>query len=162
MATKKDASGDALCTACLDARVQRRRAEFLQPAARSAYRDPEPLVPTASRATAAPLRGGNSSTPLDTSARRLSSVRIDRVRPAVKSTARKPVDKKRVVVDKKRVVSEILAESHRAPQRPSEAKALQSRTRSLQLAAAEIGLMRAHQLLAQLRTAALAVVERTR
>jgi len=155
MATKKDATGDMLCTACLDARVQRRRAEFLQPRARTAYPEPQAAVSSVGRPPAAALHGGASRRPPDASARRLSSVRIERVRPIVKSTARKPLDKKRVV-------SEILAEVHRAAERASTAKALQSSTRSLQLAAAEIGLLRAHQLLAQLRAAALAVVGRTR
>jgi len=49
MASKKDASGDALCTACLDARVQRRRAEFMLPRARSAYPEPRPVVSSVSR-----------------------------------------------------------------------------------------------------------------
>jgi hypothetical protein len=154
MATKKDATGDMLCTACLDARVQRRRAEFLQPRARTAYPEPQPAVSSVSRPTAAALRGGASRRPPDAAARRLSSVRIERVRPIVKSAVRKPLDKKRLV-------SEILAE-HRAAERASTAKALQSSTRSLQLAAAEIGLLRAHELLAQIRAAALTVVGRTR
>jgi len=155
MAVKKDASGDALCRACLDARVQRRRAEFLQPRARSADPEPRPAVSSVSRPAAAALRGGVSREPSATPARRLSSVRIDRVRPIEKSAARKPLDKKRVV-------SEVLAEAHRAAERAETAKAVQSRTISLQLAAAEIGLSRAHELLAQIRAAALTVVTRTR
>jgi hypothetical protein len=51
MATKKDASGDALCTACLDARVQRRRAEFMQPRARSPYSEPRPAVSWVARSS---------------------------------------------------------------------------------------------------------------
>jgi alkylhydroperoxidase/carboxymuconolactone decarboxylase family protein YurZ len=154
MATKKDASGDMLCTACLDARVQRRRAEFLKPAARNVQPEPQLAVPSVGRPTVAALRGGASRKPLDKPARRFSSVRIERVRSVVKSTARKPLDHKRVV-------SEILAEAHRATERASKAKALEARTKSLQLLAAEIGLSRAHELLAQIRAAALAVVGRT-
>jgi hypothetical protein len=154
MATKKDGS-DALCTACLDARVQRRRAAFLQPRAPSANPEPQPAVSLVSRPSAAALRGDVSREPRDTPVRRLSSVRIDRVRPIEKSAARKPLDKKRVV-------SEVLAEVHRASERTSTAKALKSRTRTLQLAAAEIGLARAHELLAQIRAAALEVVSGTR
>lgn len=155
MATKKDASGDTLCVACLDARVQRRRAEFLQLRAPSASVEAEPAVSSAGRTTAAALRGGASGKPLDGSARRLSIVRIDRVRPIVKSAARKRPAKKRVV-------AETLAEAHRVAERASKAKALESRAGSLQLAAAEIGLSRARELLAQIRATALAVVSRTR
>jgi hypothetical protein len=160
MATKRDANGHALCRACLDARVQRRRAEFLQPVARSDRPEPQAAVSSFSGPTAAALRNGAHTKPVDTSARRLSSVRIDRVRPTpmvksrpmptVKSPARKPLDKKRVV-------SETLAEVHRASERASKARALKSSTRSLKLAAAEIGLLRAHELLAQIRAAALEV-----
>lgn len=92
MATKKDASGDALCTACLDARVQRRRAEFMQPSARSSA-EAQPAASASPPITGAP-RGAASMKPLDTSVRRLSSVRIERVRPNEKSTARKPLHKK--------------------------------------------------------------------
>lgn len=155
MATKKDASGEALCAACLDARLQRRRAEFLKPPVRSAYPEPELAVSSVSRRTAAVLRGGASRKTVEPPIRRLSSVRIDRVRPTVKSTALKPLDKKRVV-------SETLADARRAAERASKAKALQACTRSLQLVAAEIGLSRAHELLAQIRATALAVVGRTR
>ena len=157
MATKKDASGDMLCTACLDARVQRRRAEFLKPPTRSAQPEPQLVVSSVGsigRPTVAALRGGASRKPLDKPARRFSSVRIERVRSVVKSTARKPLDHKRVV-------SEILAEAHRATERASRAKALEARTKSLQLLAAEIGLSRAHELLVQIRAAALAIVGRT-
>jgi len=154
MATKRDASGAALCTACLDARVQRRRAEFLVPRTANAHPEPQLAVSPVSRPTVAALRGGTSRKPLDKSARRFSSVRIERVRSGVKSTARKPLDQKRVV-------SEILAEVHRATERASRAKALEARTKSLQLLAAEIGLSRAHELLAQIRAAALAVVGQT-
>jgi hypothetical protein len=154
MATKKDAS-DALCTPCLDARLQRRRAAFLQPRARSADPEPQPAVSSVSHPTAAARRGSVSRQALEAPVRKLSSVRIERIRPVAKSAPRKPLDKKRVV-------SEILAEAHRAAERPSTAKALKERTRSLQLAAAEIGLARAHQLLVQIRAAALTVVSRTR
>lgn len=147
MATKKDASGDPLCQACLDARVQRRRAEFLQPRAQSAYAEPQPAESSDGRPAAAPLRNGASSKPI---VRRLSSVRIDRVRTVEKSPAPKPLDKRRVV-------AEIVADAQRDAERASKAKAQQSRTRSLQLAAAEIGLSRAHELLAQIRAAALTV-----
>jgi hypothetical protein len=144
-----------LCTACLDARVQRRRAEFLKPAVRSAQPEPQLAVPSVGRPAVAVLRGGASRKPRDKPARRFSSVRIERVRPTIaKSTARKPLDHKRVV-------SEILAEAHRATERASRAKVLEARTKSLQLLAAEIGLSRAHELLAQIRAAALAVVGRT-
>jgi hypothetical protein len=156
MATKKDASGDMLCTACLDARVQRRRAEFLKPLARSAQPEPQLAVPSVGRPTVVALRGGASTKPLDKPARRFSSVRIERVRPTIaKSPARKPLDPKRVV-------SEVLAEVDRATERAARAKALEARTKSLQLLAAEIGLSRAHELLAQIRAAALAVVGHTR
>lgn len=152
MATKKDASGDALCRACLDARVQRRRAEFLKPRTPSAQPEPQAPVSSASRPTLAPLRGGAARKPLDKPARRFSSVRVDRVRSTVKSTARKPVDQKRVV-------SEVLAEAQRATERASRAKAVEAWTKSLQLTAVEIGLSRAHELLAQVRAAALTVVQ---
>lgn len=153
MATKKDASGDALCTACLDARVQRRRAEFSRPRAASAQPEPELAVSPAVSPAVVALRGGASRKA--TSARKFSGVRIERVRTVVKSTARKPLDQKRVV-------SEILAEAHRASERASRAKAVEAWTKSLQLMAVEIGLSRAHQLLAEVRAAALSVVERTR
>jgi hypothetical protein len=156
MATKKDASGDALCRACLDARVQRRRAEFLKPRTPSApITQPEPAVSSVSRPTVAVHRGGAARKPLDKPARRFSSVRIERVRPTVKSNPRKPLDQKRVV-------SEVLADAHRATERASNAKAVEAWTKSLQLMAVEIGLSRAHELLAQVRAAALTVVERTR
>jgi hypothetical protein len=153
MATKKDANGDMLCRACLDARVQRRRAEFLQPIARSDRPQPQAAVSWFSGPTAPAPHNGAHAKPVDTSARRLSSVRIERVRPMpiVKRPTRKPLDKKRVV-------SETLAEVQRASARASKAKALKLSTRSLQLAAAEIGLLRAHELLAQIRAAALEVV----
>lgn len=157
MATKKDASGDALCRACLDARVQRRRVEFLKPHTRSALPEPELVVSSVGGPTVAALGGGASRKSLDKPARRFSSVRVDRVRPIEKSAsaARKPVDHKRVV-------SEILAEAHRETERASRAKAVQARSKSLQLLAAEIGLLRAHELLAEVRAAALAVAARTR
>jgi hypothetical protein len=157
MATKKDANGDTLCRACLDARVQRRRAEFLQPVARSDRPQPQASVSWFSGPTAAAPRNGGDAKPVDTSARRLSSVRIERVRPMpiAKSPLRKPLDKKRVV-------SETLAEVHRASERASKARALKLSARSLQLAAAEIGLLRAHELLAEIRAAALEVTGRTR
>lgn len=154
MATKKDGR-DALCTACLDARVQRRRAAFLQPRAASAVSEPQPAVSSVGRATVHALRGIVSREALATPARKLSSVRIERIRPVAKSEVRKPLDKKRVV-------SEVLAEVHRAAERPSTAKALEAQMRSLQLAAAEIGLARAHELLAQIRAAAFTIVSRTR
>src|SRR5688572_26696904 len=64
MATKKDATGDALCTACLDARVQRRRSEFLQPPAASASPAPRPASSSLGRLTAAALRDA-SAKPLE-------------------------------------------------------------------------------------------------
>ena len=103
MATKKDATGDALCAACLDARVQRRRSEFLQPHAATAHftnarvsasepltsasLDPRPVSSSLGRPTAA-LRDASAKPP-ETPVRRLSAVRIDRVRPTVKRTTRK-------------------------------------------------------------------------
>lgn len=155
MAIKKDANGDALCRACLDTRLRRRRAEFLKPVARSDYPQPQAVVSSLTSPNGAALRNGAHTKPLDPSARRLSSVRIARVRPIVKSPARKPLDKKRVV-------SETLAEVHRASERASKARALKSSMSALQLAAAEIGLLRAHELIAQIRAAALEVTGRTR
>jgi hypothetical protein len=153
MATKRDGS-DPLCTACLDARVQRRRAAFLQPRAPSTDSEPQAAVSSVGLPTAAALRG-RASRELDTPVRRLSSVRIARIRPVAKSAAPQPLDKKRVV-------AEIVAEAHQAAERASTAKALEARARALQLAAAEIGLARAHELLAQIRAAALTVVTGTR
>jgi hypothetical protein len=63
MATKKDASGDALCTACLDARVQRRRAEFLQPHARSPYPEPRLTVSWVARSSVRLMPRKKSSQP---------------------------------------------------------------------------------------------------
>lgn len=154
MATKKDAS-DALCTACLDARVQRRRVAFLKPRTWSADPEPELAASSVGTPTVVALRSGASTKPFDKPVRRFTSVRIERVRPVAKSTARKPLDPKGVV-------SAILAETQRANERASTAKAVQARTKSLQVLAAEIGLTRAQELLAQVRAAALTVVGQTR
>jgi len=89
IATKKDASGAALCTACLDARVQRRRAEFLSPRARSAPPEPQPAVSPLSRPTATAFQGGPSVKPLEAPPRRFSGVRLERVRPIAERAARK-------------------------------------------------------------------------
>jgi len=159
VASKNDASGDALCAPCLDTRLQRRREEFLRPHGRRPDPEVQPAVSSASRTTAASLRSGAPTKPLDPPVRRFSSVRIERVRPMVKSTAGKPLRKP---LDQKRVIAEALAEVQRAATRASHAKALQAQMRSLQLMAAEIGLLRAHELLAQIRAAALDVAERSR
>lgn len=152
MATKKDANGEALCAACLDARLQRRRVAFLQPRGNGEDPNAESDASSVGRPTEAVRRAPASTKPIDMSKRRFSGVRIERTRPSVKSVAKRR--------NRSRVIAEVLADQRRTVARTSSKEA--SSRNSLQLAALEIGLRRAHELLAEIRAVARTVVGRTR
>jgi hypothetical protein len=163
MATKKDASGAALCAVCMDARLQRRRAEFVLHQGRSTA--PEPTPPSI------------SPQPAHESLRKLSSVRIARVRPPAEAPATsraraeapatsrarakapaklavKPLPVKPPVKlpTRARLVAETLSQVRAATTRGGTAGDDRQSTSSFLQLASDIGFVRAYELLGEIRT----------
>ncbi len=136
MATKRDANGDPLCTACLDARHERRRGAFLLHEGRA------PLPPSGLARPPAPEAERSSPAPLKASATRIMRTREPAVRAhEVKAPARvtKPIQP-------------------RIPKAsPSAARALHRR---FVLLAVELGFVRAQQLLDDMSRAISAIGHR--
>jgi hypothetical protein len=136
-ATKKDANGDALCAACLDARLLQRRAAFVRQQSQS-LPEPAPAV-SARQPTTQPVRN-------------LSQVRIVRVRPVAETVQRsgnqKPAHTK---------VSQAAAARSTAHRVVAKTQAHRLERAFLEVAAG-IGLLRSRELLDELRTRAYAIL----
>lgn len=139
MATKKDANGNALCAACLDARLLRWRAEF----------ELRQAAPTLSEPTAHPaLSAQVAHAPV----RKLSAMRIARIRSPLETT---PANgHKRSSHEPDRDLPLVPAHVSTASDRQLE--------RSLLQVGAEIGFLRAQELLGELKLHVLAITERER
>jgi hypothetical protein len=120
MATKKDANGDPLCVACLDARQARRRAEFMLHEGRA------PL------AGHNPANVGREADQTPTTSIKSGFIRIARSRTTVTAANARPRKKR---------------ERHTNAVRPSGGRV----ERQFLMLVVEIGLLRAHQLLQDLR-----------
>ena len=127
MATKKDASGDALCAACLDARLLRRRAEFVLHQGRgTAPAAPPPAA--SSQSSGAPVR--------KLSAIRIARTRSDEVAPKPAEKARANAEKARANAEKARVREEARATAKAANKARAAEKAAAKKMRAAEQAAA--------------------------
>jgi hypothetical protein len=132
MANKKDANGDPLCTACLDARVEKRRAAFLLHEGRA------PLPPPRLVWAAEPVK-------------RVEIEFLPRRRDAVAPPKSDPAPSRRA--------GKVSPQSKRSPRGPSislparaSKQEVRAKERRFAMLAAEIGFLRAKQLLGALMT----------
>jgi len=146
MATKRDANRDALCAACLDARLRRRQTAFAQHKDAGTTPASEPVFsPTPTRA--------------EPPVRKASANRVVRVRPSPEAVPTR---------SEKRAAPPSAPEKRRAVAGQAQAQARlalahdRKLERRLMHVAVELGFLRAHQLLGELKARALATTKRAR